>query len=137
MSSAPAVLLAMPLWMTWTIRSVVEKASVGPLSAVSYQRLREIGGRLRADPSNVPGDIHQLVRFNVLNLDALPVAITGVALTNVRGERFTCPVSPILVAPSARYPISVEFLKGPAAVAVEVEVDLSGVRVWVPVHSLD
>ena len=132
------VLLAVPMWRTWSIHAVEQDDVPVTISTVAVTRLRQLEPRLHSNSELGTGrDAHQLVRFNILNLSEQPVTITAVALTTVHGERLVCDVvPPILVAPDARYPIVVEVTRGPVNEAVQVEVDTSGQRLWVPAQFL-
>jgi hypothetical protein len=132
------ILLAVPMWLTWTIRPIDGAKNDPIIASVSIQRLRELAPRLQSNRhSTVAVDLHQLVRFNLLNFGEQPVTVTAIALANLRGETLTCDlIPPVVVGPGARYPMSIEVTRGPVTEAVQVGVDLDGRCHWVPAQSL-
>src|SRR5262249_2454639 len=126
--NAMTILLAVPMWMTWTIRPIDDAKNAPIIASVSIQRLRELAPRLQSHrDSRIATDLHQLVRFNLLNFGEQPVTVSAIALANLRGETLTCDVIPrVVLGPGARYPMSIEVTKGPVAEAVHVGVDLDG-----------
>lgn len=132
------------MWLTWTIRPVVDGSDVvenmsGRISSVSLQRLRELGSRLEANSDGAATDVkvHQLVRFNLYNFGVESVVVRAIALKTPRGENLSCELVPsVVVAAGARYPVMVEVMSGPVAEAADIEVDLRGRRLWVSARGL-
>ena len=142
MSDSP-ILLALTMWLTWTIRPVVNGSDVvvntsGRVSSVSLQRLRELGSRLEADSDRAATDkVHQLVRFNLYNFGEESVIVRAIALKTLRGENLSCELVPsVVVEAGARYPVMVEVTWGPVAEAADIEVDIRGRRLWISARGL-
>jgi hypothetical protein len=139
----PPAMLAVTMWMTWTIHGADTELSEdtrGALSAVSLQRLKAIGPHL-VDDSHSAGKqtgSHQLVRFNLYNFGEKPVSVVAIALKNLQGERLSCPLlSTVMVSAGARQPFSAEVTRGPVLLGAEVAVeDSAGQRDWISVHLL-
>jgi len=126
------------MWLTWTIRPIDGAKNDPIIASVSIQRLGELAPRLQPHrDSTIVADLHQLVRFNLLNFGEQPVTVSAIALANLRGDTLTCDlIPPVVLRPGARYPMSIEVTKGPVAEAVHVGVDLDGRCHWVPAQSL-
>jgi hypothetical protein len=121
------------MWLTWTVRPAEnDRERPSRISAVSYERLRNIGSRLEvSDQSAV--DAHQFVRFNVYNLGEQSVTVCAIALKSLSGERLTCELVPSLVIrPGARHPLMAEVTAGPVAKAADIQVEkVVGRKLWV------
>jgi len=132
------ILLAVPLWLTWVIRPEGDSSATRAISNVSVQRLRALTSRFQSSRElDADIQVHQLVRFNLLNFGEQSVAVSAITLTSLRGEKLSCDVVPaVVVAAGARYPFVVEVTTGPVSEAVDVEVDVNGRRISVPTQSL-
>ena len=142
-SNSP-ILLALTMWLTWTIRPVQSGGDVaehvsGPVCSVSLQRLRELASRLAANSDGVSTDVtvHQLVRFNLYNFGEESVLVRAIALKTLRGESLNCELVPsVVVAAGTRYPVMVEVTRGPVVEAADIEVDIRGLRFSVSARGL-
>lgn len=144
--SVPPVLLAVTMWLTWTVRAEPNDTEhlsanrAARISIVSPQRLQRIGSRLevKIGQAGATGGAHQLVRFNVFNFGEQSVTVCAIALRSLGGETLTCELVPsLVVGPGARYPLLAEVTTGPVAEAVDIEVEqIAGQRLWVSAQVL-
>jgi hypothetical protein len=115
------------------------QAESSPLSIVSPQRLMQLSSRLR-DVENTAGtgELHQLVRFNLLNFGSEPTTVCAIGLTSASRETLRCEIVPaVLVREGARYPFMLEIRTGLGSQTVDIEVERGpDERVWVSVASL-
>jgi hypothetical protein len=140
--AVPPVLLAITVWLTWTVSSApddTERLSANRaarISMVSPHRLMAIGSRLEVKTGQTAA--HQLVRLNVYNFGDESVTLCALALRNLDRETLACELAPALVVrPGARHPLLAEVTAGPVAEGVELEVEHSaGGRQWVSAQLL-
>ena len=139
------MLLAVTMWMAWTVRSAQKMGGTEAsenlteqISIVSPQRLRELGPRLETELERMPpSEVHQVIRFNLYNFGERPITVASVELTSLASHTLPCKLTPsVVIAPGARWPVMVETMKGPVGEVVRVEVDVRGRRSWVSVQSL-
>jgi hypothetical protein len=142
--SASAVLFGITKWFTWAVRPIqteavqAKEAAVSLLAVVSYQRLMELAPRLEVTVEPRGGlDVHQLLRFNLLNLGGDPATVCGIALKGNR-DVLRCEVAPpVVVRAGARYPFMLEVRSGLVSEAVDIQVERgTGERAWVSAASL-
>jgi hypothetical protein len=138
----PEILLAVTMWLTWTIRpdsnsSQIDRHVDVQMSNASLQRLKELGARLEPLAQRTVNECHQLIRFNLYNFGEQPVVVCAIGLPNIQGETLRCEVVPsIVVAAGARYPMMVEVTNGPIQELAQIAVDINGQRIWVATQSL-
>jgi hypothetical protein len=142
--SASPVLFGITKWFTWAIRPVpieagqAKDAAVSLLAVVSYPRLTELAPLL--EPTSARGgrlDVHQLLRFNLLNLGGDPANVCAIALRGNR-EVLRCEIAPsVVVRAGARYPFMLEVGTRLVSEAVDVQVERgTGERAWVSASCL-
>jgi hypothetical protein len=141
---ASPVLFGITKWLTWAVRPIAieadqaKDAAVSLLTFVSYQRLMELAPLMEATAARGGGlDVHQLLRFNLLNLGGDPATVCAIALKG-RGEVLRCEVVPsVVVRAGARYPFALEVRTGLVSEDVDIQVDSgTGVRAWVSASCL-
>jgi hypothetical protein len=137
------VLLAVPMWMTWTIRPGQDgdanppTNNAVPIAMVSWARLQELGPRLSIGTSRSGPHVHELVRFNLYNFGEQSITVCRLCLRSIRGESFECDITPpVAVSAGERYPFLAEVRFGPVAETVQVEVDVHDRRAWVTAQRL-
>jgi hypothetical protein len=139
------VLFGITRWLTWAIRPIqaeagqeAKKTPVSLPAVVSPQRLMELAPLLEATPELRSGlDVHQLLRFNLLNLGGDPATVCAIALKANR-EVLRCEVAPsVVVRAGARYPFMLEVRTGLVSEAVDIQVERgTGERTWVSASCL-
>jgi hypothetical protein len=139
------VLFGITKWLTWAVRPIQteagqeKEAAVSLLAAVvSVQRLRELVPLLEARAEPGSGlEVHQLLRFNLLNLGGDPATVCAIALRGNR-EVLRCEVAPsVVVRAGARYPFMLEVRAWLVSEAVDIQVErATGERAWVSASSL-
>jgi hypothetical protein len=137
--SASPVLFGITKWLTWPVRPIqteagqAKEAAVSLLAVVSPQRVMELAPLLGATAE--PGgslEVHQLLRFNLLNLGGDPATVCAIALRGNR-EVLHCDVAPsVVVRAGATYPFILEVRTWLASEAVDIQVEGgTGERAWV------
>ena len=137
--SASPVLFGITRWLTWAVRPIQTEADQAKEDAVtfpavvSYRRLMELAPLLEA--TGAPGgglEVHQLLRFNLLNLGGDPATVCAIAL-RANLEVLHCEVAPsVVVRAGARYPFMLEVRTGLMSEAVDIQVERgTGERLWV------
>jgi hypothetical protein len=131
-------------WLTWAVRPIQTEAGQGKEAAVSLpavvslQRLMELAPLLKATPEPGGGlEVHQLLRFNLLNLGGNPATVCAIALKGSR-EVLRCEIAPsVVVRAGARYPFMLEVRTGLVSEVVDIQVERdTGERVWVSASCL-
>jgi hypothetical protein len=136
--SASPVVFGITKWLTWPIRPIqteaghAKNATVSLPALVSHQRLMELTPFLEALAE--PGGglaVHQLLRFNLLNLGDDPATVCAIALRGNR-EVLHCEVAPsVVVRAGARYPFMLEVRTRLVSEAVDIQVErATGERAW-------
>jgi hypothetical protein len=142
--SASPALFGITWWFTWAVRPIpieaghTKEAAVSLLAVVSYQRLMELAPLLEATAERGGSlDVHQLLRFNLLNLGGDPATVCAIALRGNR-EVLRCEIAPsVVVRAGARYPFMLEVRAGLVSEAVEVQIERGiGERAWVSASCL-
>ena len=126
-------------WLKWAVRPIqteagqAKEAAISLPAVVSPRNLMELVPLLEAtaEPGGGP-DVHQLLRFNLLNLGGDPATVCAIALRGNR-EVLRCEVAPsVVVRAGARYPFMLEVRAGLISEAVEIQVEhVTGERAWV------
>jgi hypothetical protein len=136
---SPAALLGITKWFRWTVGPDLTGAigtgdDGAPLKVVSIQRLKELAPRLQqvTEGAGRAGH-HELVRFNLLNLDDEPVAVCAIGLPNVSRQMLRCDVVPaVIVDGGAVYPFMLEIRSGLGLELVDIQIEPAfGDREWV------
>jgi hypothetical protein len=142
--SASPVLFGITKWLTWAVRPLrteagqAQEAAVSLLAVVSPQRLMELVPLLDATAEGGADlGVHQLLRFNLLNLGGDPATVCAIALRGNR-EVLRCEVVPsVVVRAGARYPFALEVRTGLVSEDVDIQVELgTGERAWVSASCL-
>jgi hypothetical protein len=142
--SASPVLFGITKWLTWAVRPISTEAGQAKESAfsltavVSPQRLMELVPLLGATAELGGGlEVHQVLRFNLLNLGGDPATVCAIALKGDR-EVLRCEVAPsVVVRAGARYPFMLEVRAGLVSEAVDIQVEgVTGERTWVSASCL-
>jgi hypothetical protein len=142
--SASPVVFGITKWFTWALRPIPIEADqvVGPavslLAVVSYQRLLELAPLMEAAAVSCGSlDIHQLLRFNLLNLGEDPATVCAIALRG-NGAVLGCEIAPsVVVQAGARYPFMFEVTTRLVSEAVDVQVEGgTGEGTWVSASCL-
>jgi len=142
--SGSPVLFGITKWLTWAVRPIQTEAgqakedAVSLAAVVSPQRLMELVPFLEA--TGEPGrglEVHQLLRFNLLNLGGDPATVCAIALRGTC-DVLRCEVAPsVVVRAGARYPFMFEVRTGLASEAVDIQVErVTGERAWVSASCL-
>jgi hypothetical protein len=139
------VLFGITKWLKWAVRPIhteagqAKEAAISLPAVVSPQRLMELVPLLE-ETTVTPGggpEVHQLLRFNLLNLGGDPATVCAIAL---RGDRevLRCEVAPsVVVRAGARYPFMLEVRAGLVSEAVDIQVEhATGERAWVSASCL-
>jgi hypothetical protein len=136
--SASPVLFGITMWFTLEVRPFqteagqAKEAEVSLLAVVSHRRLMELAPLLRATAEPGGGlDVHQLLRFNLLNLGGDPATVCAIALRGNR-EVLRCEVAPsVVVRAGARYPFMLEVRTRLVSEDVDIQVErVTGERAW-------
>jgi hypothetical protein len=138
------VLFGITMWFTLEVRPIqteagqANEAEVSLLAVVSPRRLMELAPLLKATAKPGGGrDVHQLLRFNLLNLGGDPATVCAIAL---RGncEVLRCEVAPsVVVRAGARYPFMLEVRARLVSEDVDIQVERgTGERAWFPASCL-
>jgi hypothetical protein len=139
----PSELLGITTWLTWAIRDEISPAgqsAFSPIATVSHQRLTELGP-VSLQAAAAPGvgfELHQLLRFNLLNLGDDPATVCAVALRTTSGAMLPCELAvPVVIRAGARYPFMLEVRSEVVSEAVDVQVErVPGDRVWISASCL-
>ena len=139
------MLFGITKWLTWAVRPIrteagrAKEAAVSLPAIVSPQRLMELGVGPLLEATPEPGglEVHQLLRFNLLNLGGDPATVCAIALRGNRGV-VRCEVAPpVVVRAGARYPFMLEIRTRLVSEAVDIEVEhVTGERAWVSASCL-
>jgi hypothetical protein len=141
--SASPVLFGITKWVTWALRPArieagqAKETTVSLVAVVSFQRLKELAPLLAAAAAPGSLEVHQLLRFNLLNLGGDPATVCAIALGGNR-EGLRCEVAPsVVVRAGARYPFMLEVRTALVSEAVEIQVEHgTGERAWVSASCL-
>src|SRR5262245_6699250 len=122
-------LLGITKLFRWTVGRDLTDAvgtldEVAVLKVVSIQRLKALAPRLQQITDRPGGgEHHELVRFNLLNLDEKPVTVCAIGLPNVSREMRCDVVPPVILEGGAVYPFMLETRSGFDSELVNIQVE--------------